>query len=259
MASATLVVARYREKLGWLSRVPDSYDVIVRNKGGDTECVPWNVGRIVDIDHLANIGRESHTISDFIAERYNTLPEWLVFAQGDPFDHSPFFIDLLEAGAPTWTRPYHPLSLRYTASPPMPIPPERIVSSTGFRGPGWRTERLWTHTLDSVYFRDKGTVSFSRAYKFIHKLSENENVMHHFFGRAGLPGHFPRHARQSNFAYGAIFAVRRDAILQHPRRVYESIRDISVEHPSHGYVIERAWMPLFDIRAALADPPLQRT
>ncbi len=67
-----LVVARYREDLRWLKRVPKSLRVVVYDKSTD----------------LPNIGREAHTYLHHIVARYDTLAELTVFSQGKPFDHA---------------------------------------------------------------------------------------------------------------------------------------------------------------------------
>jgi hypothetical protein len=76
-----LVVARYREDLRWLRRVPGNVCVTVYDKGGDASgALP-----------LPNAGREAHTYLHHIVERYDDLAETTVFCQGKPFDHVPGF------------------------------------------------------------------------------------------------------------------------------------------------------------------------
>lgn len=72
-----LVVARYREDLRWLKRVPKKIRVTVYDKGGHA-----------DAKHpLQNIGREAQTYLHHIVTRYDDLADLTVFAQGKPFDH----------------------------------------------------------------------------------------------------------------------------------------------------------------------------
>ncbi len=74
-----LVVARCREDLSWLRRVPEEFRVTVYDKGDG----PWTGQR------LPNAGREAHTYLHHLAECYDTLAGLTVFVQGRPFDHAP--------------------------------------------------------------------------------------------------------------------------------------------------------------------------
>ncbi len=82
----TLVVSRYNENLDWLKNV--SWNYIVYNKGEDN-LPEWIKNKI----RLANIGREAHTYLTYIIDNYDNLPEYTIFVQGNPFDHSNKLID----------------------------------------------------------------------------------------------------------------------------------------------------------------------
>lgn len=81
MVNMELVVARYREDLAWLRRVPRGFSTTVYDKGGD-----WR-----DAVALPNVGQESHTYLQHLVSRYDSLAETTVFCQGRPFDHVPDF------------------------------------------------------------------------------------------------------------------------------------------------------------------------
>ena len=72
-----LVVARYREELNWLRRVPKSVRVTIYDKSAAPQ-----PGAIA----LPNVGREAHTYLHHIVSRYESLSEVTVFCQGKPFD-----------------------------------------------------------------------------------------------------------------------------------------------------------------------------
>jgi hypothetical protein len=82
-----LVVARHRENLAWLRRVPRDFAVTVYDKGdggsGGTR--------------LPNAGREAHTYLHHLAERHGDLAGVTVFVQGHPFDHAPDLHERLRA------------------------------------------------------------------------------------------------------------------------------------------------------------------
>lgn len=77
----TMVVARYNENLDWLKSVPWNY--IVFNKGEDN-LPKWIKNEI----KLPNIGREAHTYLIYIIDNYDNLPDFCIFVQGNPFEHS---------------------------------------------------------------------------------------------------------------------------------------------------------------------------
>ena len=88
--SIALVVARWREDLAWLRRVPPAVALHVYDKGGDAaDLLPPPLRRRVHLEVLPNAGREAHTYLHHLAHRYDRLADLTVFAQGRPFDHVP--------------------------------------------------------------------------------------------------------------------------------------------------------------------------
>lgn len=77
--SIDLVVARYREDLAWLRRVPGPVRRCVYDKGGGA----------AEAERLPNVGREAHTYLHHIVTGYDRLADLTVFVQGKPFDHVP--------------------------------------------------------------------------------------------------------------------------------------------------------------------------
>ncbi len=249
----TLVVARYREDLSWLVSVPRDLRVVVYNKG-----LPWEPplalqDRHIEVVPLLNVGRESDTIAQHLLLHRDALPEWTYFAQGGPFAHAPHLLDLL--GKPAAAPLFQPLSAWYLRE--REVPPLFVVDyHQRFYKVVWRAERIAMRTLDSVYFHDKNIHLTANAYGHKHGLPVGANLMHHFFCLLGL-GHWLSHeAEVTGFAYGAIFRVSKEAVLQHPPQVYGTIRDLSRLDWFYGYMIERSWMLLFDRDGALASPPM---
>ena len=87
--SCELVVARHREDLQWLRRIPSNCRATVYDKGGG------HPGGIP----LPNLGREAHSYLHHLVERYDELADVTVFSQGKPFDHAPDFHRLLRGVA----------------------------------------------------------------------------------------------------------------------------------------------------------------
>lgn len=82
-----LVVARCREDLSWLRRVPRAFAVTVYDKGDGSS----------GGQRLPNAGREAHTYLHHLAERHGDLAAVTVFVQGHPFDHAPDLHERLRA------------------------------------------------------------------------------------------------------------------------------------------------------------------
>ncbi len=89
MTGVELVVARYREDLRWLKRVPHSLRITVYDKSGEAS----------DGLPLPNVGREAHTYLHHIVERYDDLADLTFFVQGKPFDHVPDLHRILRRAA----------------------------------------------------------------------------------------------------------------------------------------------------------------
>jgi len=78
-----LVVCRCGEDLAWTRNVPRGLSVTVCDKTPPPG-LPWP-GSI----SLPNVGREAHAWLHHLVERYDSLADWTLFAQGHPFDHVP--------------------------------------------------------------------------------------------------------------------------------------------------------------------------
>jgi hypothetical protein len=79
------VVSRYKEDIEWTKKLNN---VIIYNKGEYIEGIENQV-------MLENVGREGHTYYKYIYDNYNNLPEHIIFLQGNPFDHSPNLLRIL--------------------------------------------------------------------------------------------------------------------------------------------------------------------
>ena len=85
-----IVVSRYNEDVEWTNQFNN---VIIYNKGEPTNNIDIISQTTHPIKNLANVGREGHTIYNYIYENYGDLDEYIIFLQGNPFDHSPNLIE----------------------------------------------------------------------------------------------------------------------------------------------------------------------
>lgn len=77
-----VVIAAYKEDLSWTDKL--NANKVIYDKGETGNGIP-----------LENIGREAHTYVHHIVENYKSLPEWTAFVQGNPFDHAPHVLTLV--------------------------------------------------------------------------------------------------------------------------------------------------------------------
>ena len=80
-----IVVARYLENVEWTKQFSN---VIIYNKG-----TPLN--NEYNQVFLNNVGKEGHTYYKYICDNYDNLKDYIIFLQGNPFDHSPNIISNL--------------------------------------------------------------------------------------------------------------------------------------------------------------------
>jgi len=94
-----IVVSRYNENVNWTNLLYNNMDVIIYNKGDTRTINADGMKPILSKQiNLPNVGREGHTIYYHICNIYDSLlslspkelsNEYIVFLQGNPFDHSP--------------------------------------------------------------------------------------------------------------------------------------------------------------------------
>ena len=78
-----IVVARYNEDVRWTLNYKN---IIIYNKG-------LSLGKGYKQLNTINVGREGHTYYKYIFDNYDKLPEYIIFLQGNPFDHSPDIVN----------------------------------------------------------------------------------------------------------------------------------------------------------------------
>jgi hypothetical protein len=80
-----LVVARYKESTEWTKNIKNK--VLIFNKNIEEN----NLFEL----NLPNKGFETDTFLYFIIENYESLPDYIAFLQGNPFDHCPEVLKLI--------------------------------------------------------------------------------------------------------------------------------------------------------------------
>ena len=241
-----LVIARYKEDLSWLSQVPVEFDICVYDKSESPSIVkvPSDVQRRCQINKIPNVGRETQSYLKYIIDNYDNLPETLVMCQGDPFPHAPEFLQGLSHLS---QKLYQPLTIQY-----MPNTVHDDMAKLYKQHRFYRIERISTHTLAPLTFFDCGIPSLANSYLDFYKLPIGTNIMLHHLEEAGLTNYLSPSVEAVNFSYSAIFSVKKQAVLQHPKIIYENLCQKTCR-PNwfECSIMERTWHLLFDKKSAL--------
>jgi len=249
-----LIIARYNEPIEWILLVPQDFRIHIYNKGAsiDSAAVRARATRIID---RPNAGRESESYLTHMIEHGPGSGPFTVFCQGDPFEHSPDFIDLLEAAA-DW-HDVQPLSWCWKQEANVPPPALRGAGHGNLaNGLRVRPELFSLATWNPVEFIDIGAARTGHAYRTLHGVPEGTNLAGHFFAMCGFAG-LARRAQShlvGCFSYGAIFAVRNPLIAELPLEALQRTRRAALGPACHGYVIERIWLHLFGEPFLLPSP-----
>jgi hypothetical protein len=229
-----LVVARYIEDVSWV----DAFDgeVTIYNKGGAMNCNPK-----ANILPLSNVGREAHTFLHHLVNRYEQLADVTVFAQGEPFIHSPDFLLLMNKRFSQ----SQPLSFYYLEGQ---VPPaEALAMSKAYWPEGLRVyvEMMNHHFLAILpvpYFDDGLNTVIIPQFVRDYGLNRDQDFFQFLWGIFGISERLPD---LLPFSFGSQMSVPREAIHRHPRKVYERMLQWSVQGKMNAHVIERIWLTLF--------------
>lgn len=240
----SIVIARYREDLEWIAEIPDEFEIFLYNKGNPVTS-PVVIARADHIIDRPNVGRESETYLHHMLTQCSANRDFTVFAQGDPFEHSPDFLRLLK-GWREWAD-LQPLTWQWRSD--RNIPPADILEDfarSHLAGlPRVRPERFSLFTWGPVDFIDVGALQASVDYRYVHgDLPEGLNVAAHFLYMCGMHDLAEEASQHTvgNFAYGAIYACRNQIVARLPARSLEIMLHLSKGHPVHGYILERLWL-----------------
>ncbi|NDY89914.1 tetratricopeptide repeat protein [Ideonella livida] len=244
----TVVIARYKEDLGWLHQLPADARLLVYNKGPELAAgvLPANA-RVIPLE---NQGRESDTYLHHLMHDLDMDPQgFTLFTQGGPFEHAPWLLDLVEL-RDHW-RDVQPLSVQWLAE--QQIPPGRLVKEDQrdwIEDVPVRPEHYSLHTWAPLSFHDVGAVKIGLAYHNMHGLKPGTHIGAHFWHLCGLHT-LAAQAAQADlgvFSYGAIFAVRNARLHDFVRQQGECLpkmRQLSRSYETYGYMFERSWLHFF--------------
>jgi hypothetical protein len=198
------------------------------------------------IHDCPNVGRESETYLRHILYSSRIADAYTVFCQGNPFEHSPDFTELLAVWA-RW-KDIQPLSWSYIREREIPPPHILVEECYDFvSGLRVRKEYYSLYTMAPVQFTDHGALQISVRYRSEHGLSMGANLVAHFLDSCGLSTVADRANKHfaGCFAYGAIFAVRNRLFDSVTLEAFSRAWQLSTSHEIHGWMLERIWLHLW--------------
>lgn len=245
----TLVVARYKENVNWITRLPDGIDVILYNKGPSKISSAVKL-RTKEIIQLPNKGREADTyIKHLLNYSHGKDNEWTVFVQGDPFPHSPDLLALLER-CDHWSE-VQGLTSGYDKKFDDPPSVVKLRNTDQWLGPyELRTEPFSIGTMDVIGWYEPTVRNITVHYREHHILPRGWSVGGHFLELCGLDDLAAQAWNTSalgEFSAGAQFAVRNHLLTKLPSSNLLKMKKLTREHYSHGYIFERMWLHLFGL------------
>jgi hypothetical protein len=211
-----LVVAACYEHIDWLSDVP--YEAIVYKKCG---VCPTGV----PCEKLVNTQREAGTYLYHIITRYDDLAPITIFCQGNPFDHSPDFLERVHIHC------HRPVSLtvHYSANAPAVWSRSDQVEQVGKF-----SVRYGNALADRTADRAKPTWFNPAAWDYVFDCPMPDPLW---------------------FGYGACWAVPRDFIRARPREFYAHLFRVChsgmplqnyTDPPINGYTLEAMWRYIWE-------------
>ena len=250
-ASHAMVVARYAEDVSWVGdAVRDSAwlsSALIVNKG-ETAVDASGFPDGVRVTAAPNVGREGGTYLRYIVDNYDSLPDHLWFVQGDPFEHSPDFLRLLDADRVALYDPeFQPLTMRYNDK----IPPTDTAWDTRHNLKGARVIQYYirSDTQQVVEAHEFADHAHAAKVSAVGARLGTDSVLAAMSRRAGVPAPGPI----VPFCWSAVFYVAGRCVRRHPRKTYEELEAFLLEcHPQggfEGYMLERYWQYLFTLRS----------
>jgi hypothetical protein len=149
---------------------------------------------------------------------------YTVFTQGDPFEHSPDLLALLQNWR-AWGE-IQPLACQWKTGEN--VPPPVVLDAFHAGHPGQfrvRPERFSLYTWAPLEFIDVGAIGLGVDYRHVHSdMPSGSHIASHFLDMCEMPELADLSAQYAIglFSYGAIFAVRNHRMAPCPRAIWKS-------------------------------------
>jgi hypothetical protein len=205
-----IVVARYNEPIDWLRR--EMGHCIIYNKGE-----PLNIANEIPLE---NVGRESETYLQYIIANYHALPDAVVFTQARIGDH-------LGTNDENYCVDYLVHMKNEALTHGKSVPTVIHHESDPYRNPCWDSN--WNYVNGEFFLKEN--------------YLDEPLVFKNWFQR-----HIDKEYPSPISIYrSAMFAVKKEYILQHPIEYYQSLLSTVNHHinSTEGHFFERSWYYIF--------------
>ena len=170
------VVCKYKEDISWLKNLPYKYILYDRNNVKDKNYDDGKIDYSKSLK-LKNVGKDAFSIVTYIVDNYNSLPNYVGFLQGEPFDHSPLLAILINKFR---GEEFYPLSPNMSYSNDIKAESEylKIVERETFKYLGVKKDIFeFPFGTQFIVSREKILKHSLKEYKFLlTKLDELENI-----------------------------------------------------------------------------------
>jgi hypothetical protein len=204
-----IVVAHYKENLGWLSQLvhENIRQINLYTKDSLLSFDPRSINNKISHKYLSNIGRESDTYLKYCLEFRDNLPNFVFFLQGNPFIHGINTNHILG-----WI---NNLNEQDKFTPTFRDCPLNYATQNG-RVPHWGSATIPNSLNIDEWFK-----------KFINKDHD---------------------VNRCKVCFGANFGVSKDRILSRPTEDYKLLLDdLNNINPESGHYMERSWFYFFNL------------
>jgi hypothetical protein len=214
--TSLIVIARYNEKLKWLSDKPFSnHNVLVYNKGVNEDFYP--VKHVVRLD---NVGREGHSYLYHIVNHYDDLTDIIIFLPGSvnmshKIEKSKMMLQKIE-------------ETKKAVFPAFSVNKSELYD--------FKLDEYMASSPENNSINNESTLELARIRPFGQWFQSK-------FGDYDL----------TRLSYGGVLSVSKKDVLQHPKSFYEKLLE-ELSHSSNpevGHYVERSWQAIFSMKDTL--------
>lgn len=237
-----IIIARYNEDVEWACAYEDI--VTIYNKGAH---IPGK-----NVKGIANVGREGHTYLNHITTEYDSLSNYNIFVQGDPFEHN----ETILFGIDNYNLcdDVQPLGIRWKKS--KGIPPTEIENKLTIKTDFGLNYLIMPLNADLDYvkefwYSDRGHANLITLYR--RQFPTCVSVSQNFLERSEFSISKP--LTNIRYTWAGLFAVKRDILHRYTKTIYLNLTKellmFNRDGGLNGYILERLWLYIFELNSEI--------